>query len=427
MSDLNSQPNASTSETSNPTSQRGNASPTGNGEVNHGNGAREPSTPARSILLEMTDRNRMELGLEDFDSVTDPSDQTGQSTSPTAARNRTPNGTTGNPQEPQDNAEGDRRDHRAETSNIASYDQPTPTNLDNYLRNLSAGESRLLEEAIHSQNDGPSACMSEFWTYSRNGFDLFHTDSSEPPVAAVTENPALLGAPQTNHFNPQADNSSNSGIFNVTTFDNNTPATHRVTNGSVPNHNRQAGRNISDSTLREEERPTRLSDFLPQADRATQEQWPDAWTAALSGHASAVRRPETPLPTGDVENDARAQDNVDDVASVYVSDLQLGTTTNGMLAVLATFSQHPEDEASSASGEDTTVGSQANPTNPTRRRRLMPLANNNPNSTRVANGRVDNHDRRTLRHVGSLRRMTSEENRAFWREFSDSENDGGST
>ncbi|KAF1963894.1 hypothetical protein BU23DRAFT_638901 [Bimuria novae-zelandiae CBS 107.79] len=451
-------PNSRPTSTLNSISQRGNnASPTGNGEVNHGNGAREPSTPASSVLPEMTDRDRAELGLEGFDSATDPSDQTGQSTSPTAVRNSTPDGTSGNPQEPlylvnlisngegvnsqgqdntrsvsmvsantsnsrtpnntpQDNAEGDGRDHRAETSNMASYDQPTPTNLDNYLRNLSAGESRL---SIHSQNDEPSACMSEFWTYSRNGFDLFHTDSSEHPVAAVTENPALLGAPQTNHFNPQADNSSNSGIFNVTPFDNNTPATHTVTNGSVPNHNRQAGRNISDSTLREEERPTRLSDFLPQADLATQEQWQDAWTAALSGHASdPVRRPETPLPTGDVENDARAQDNVDDVA---------GTPTNGMLAVLATFSQYPEDEASSASGEDTTVGSQANPTNPTRRRRLIPLADNNPNSTRVANGRVENHDRRTLRHVGSLRQMTSEENRAFWREFSDSENDRGST
>ncbi|KAF1970872.1 hypothetical protein BU23DRAFT_600616 [Bimuria novae-zelandiae CBS 107.79] len=463
-------PNSRPTSTSNPTSQRGNnASPTGNGQVNHGNGAREHSTLARSVLPEMTDRDRAELGLQGFDSATDPSDQTGQSTSPTAARNGTPNGTSGNPQEPlylvnlmsrgedvnsqgrdstpsasmvsadtsnsrtpnntpQDNAEGDRRDHRAERSTIASYDQLTPANLNNHLRDCSADESRLSEEAIHSQNDEPSACMSEFWTYSRNGFDTFHTNSSEPPVVAVTENPALLGAPQTNHFNPQADDSSNPGVFNVTPFGNNTPATHTVTNGSVPNHNHQAGSNISDSTLREEERPTRLSDFLLQADPATQEQWQDEWTAALSGHASdPVRRPETPLPTGNVENgNARAQDSLGDVASVDVSGLQLGTPTNGMLAVLETFSQYPEDEANSASGEDTTAGSQANPTNPTRRRFLIPLADNNPNSTRVANGRVDNHDRRTL-HVGSLRRMTSEENRAFWREFSDSENDRGST
>ncbi|KAF1973274.1 hypothetical protein BU23DRAFT_554254 [Bimuria novae-zelandiae CBS 107.79] len=329
---------------------------------------------------------------------------------------------------PHDNAEGDRRDYRAEASNIASYDQPTPTNLNNHLRDWSADESPLLEEAIRSQNNEPSACMSEFWTYSRNGFDNFHTNSSEPPVLTVTENPALLGAPQTNHFNPQADDSSNLGVFNVTPFGNNTPATHTVTNGSVPNHNRQDGRNISDSTLREE-RPTRLGDFLPQADPATQEQWQDAWTAALSGHASdPVRRPETPLPTGNVENgNARAQDSLGDVASVDGSGLQLGTPTNGMLAVLETFSQYPEDETSSASGEDTTAGSQANLTNTTRRRRLIPLADNDPNSTRAANGRPDNHGHRALRYGGSLRRMTSEENRAFWREFSDSENDRGPT
>ncbi|KAF1980439.1 hypothetical protein BU23DRAFT_548593, partial [Bimuria novae-zelandiae CBS 107.79] len=326
------------------------------------------------------------------------------------SNSRTPNNT------PQDNAEGDRRDHRAEASNIASYDQPTPTNLDNHLRDWSADESRLLEEAIHSQNDQPSACMSESWTFSPNGFDLFHTDSSEPPVAAVTENPASLGAPQTNHFNLQADNSSNSGVFNVTPFGNTTPATHTVTNGSVPNYNRQAGRNMSDSTLREEERPTRLSDFLPQADPATQEQWQDAWTAALSGHASDP-----------CNGNARARDSLGDVASVDGSGLQLGTPTNGMLTVLENFSQYPEDEASSASGEDTTAGSQANPTNPTRRRRLIPLANNDPNSTRVANGRPDNHGHRALRYGGSLRRMTSEESRAFWREFSDSENDRGPT
>lgn len=112
--------------------------------------------------------------------------------------------------------------------------------------------------------------------------------------------PRLANAPQMNHFNPQADNSSNSGVFNVTPFGNTPPPTATVTNGSDPNHNRQAGR--------EEERPTCLSDVLPQADPATQEQLQNAWTAALSSQASdPMHRPETPLPTGNVEDgNARA-------------------------------------------------------------------------------------------------------------------------
>jgi hypothetical protein len=83
---------------------------------------------------------------------------------------------------------------------------------------MSAEESRGLEEAIDFQNNEPLVCMSEYWTLSPNGFDPFRTDSSESPLAAVTENPALFGALQTNHFNPQADNLGNLGVFNVTSF-----------------------------------------------------------------------------------------------------------------------------------------------------------------------------------------------------------------
>jgi hypothetical protein len=137
-----------------------------------------------------------------------------------------------------------------------------------------------------------------------------------------------------------------------------------------------------------------------------------------------MHRPETPLPTGDVEDgNARAQD----VPAVSVSNLDLGPPTSGILAALVHLSQYPEDDASSASGEDTAAGSQANPTNPIRRRRPVPLADNDSNSTMVANRHPDNHGHRALRRGGSLRRLASEENRAFWREFSDSENDRGST
>jgi hypothetical protein len=483
--------NQLTSNTSNLTTQRSNAHPTGNGEFNHDIGP--PSTFASTILPRMTDRDRMEIGLENSDHAIDPSNQTGQSTSPTAARNRTLNGTSGEPQEPlylanftsrrenvhsqgRDstpsasmdeffriswdatvrvpadtpntrtpnntpqqsdaprtvNGEGNGRDHRAEenASNNASHDQPTPTNIDRYLHDVSAEENRRLEETTNSRNNEPLVCMSEFWTLSSNGFDPFHTDSSESPVAAVTENPVLFGAPQTNHSNPQADNFGNFGVFNVASFGNTTPATHRVTNERVPNRDRQARRNISNSTLGEEERPTRLSDYLPQDDPATQEQWHNAWMTALSGHASdPIRHPDTLLPNGDVENcNALAQGSLDDVPLVYMSDLQSRTPSRERLAGLVLYSEYSEDEASStAPGEETTAGSQANPTNPIRRRHLTPLADNDPSSTRVANGGVRNHNRRAVRPVESLRRTTSEENRIFWREFNDPENDTGST
>ncbi|KAF2240283.1 hypothetical protein BU26DRAFT_589624 [Trematosphaeria pertusa] len=282
MSDLDSAPNPPTSDTSNPTSQQGNALPTGYGEIDHGNGS--GFTPASTILPPMTDEDRREMGFPD------PSNQTGRGTSPTAANGSVNHGN--------ERAQGN---SGARTVNGESYrgNQPTSINITNYLDDWSAEEWGGLEEAISSQNNEPSASMDEFWTLERDGFDPFNT----------------------------------------------TPASHRVTNGNVPNR----------------------------------------------GHASdPMRRLDTPLPTGDVVENSNAR-SLDDEPSVYVSDLQLGTPTEEMLAMLAPLSHYSEDEASSAAlGEDTTASSQADPTTLTSRRY-----------------------RRAVRRVGSLRQMTPEEIRTF--------------
>jgi len=144
---------------------------------------------------------------------------------------------------------------------------------------------------------------------------------------------------------PQADHS------NRTPFSNSPPATHTVTNGTI-----------------EEESAASLSNYLPRADPATQEQWKIAWRARLSGHATPMRPPDTPLPTGENGN-AEARSSLGDIPSVYVSRLRLGTPPGEMYAVLAGFSQYPEVETSSAApGENTVAGSQANPTDSRGRR-----------------------------------------------------------
>ena len=114
----------------------------------------------------------------------------------------------------------------------------------------------------------------------------------------------------------------------------------------------------------EEESPARLSDYLPRIDPATQEQYRLAWTAT---------------PTGEIENgNAGARGSLGDIPLVDVGSL-----------------------------------------NPIERRQNTPLADSDPD--------VRNHNRRAPRPVSSLRRMTSEEKRRFWRESSDLENESGST
>ncbi|KAF1359117.1 hypothetical protein EJ07DRAFT_156040 [Lizonia empirigonia] len=146
-------------------------------------------------------------------------------------------------------------------------------------------------------------------------FSQHHED--EASSAAPSEGPFHIDSSEINHANLQTDNSGrsgnsgNSGVFGVTPFGNTALATHRVANGSAPIHDLQAGRNTSDSTLKEEELPTRLSNYLPQEDITTREPWHNTWMAAPFGYASnAMNRQDTPLPTGNVVEceSAEAQD-----------------------------------------------------------------------------------------------------------------------
>ena len=287
---------------------------------------------------------------------------------------RTPNNN------PQVNGEGDIRDRRAGMLNNTSHNQP----------NWTHEESRALARAFHSQNIEPSVSISEFTTYSPDGWNLFHNDSSGNPLATTVENPALLSAPPVNHFNPQPDHR------NRTPFNNSPPGTHTVTNSTS-----------------EEESPAVLSDYLPQMDPATQEQHEVAWTAA----SSPMRRRDTLLPTRVIESgNAEARGGLGNIPLVGVGSLPPGTSTRETNGVFERFPQYPGDEASSAApGED-----------PIGRRRITPLANSDPTSPGTTDGGVRSHNRRAPRPVPSIPRTTSAENRTFWAESSDPENDNGS-
>ncbi|KAF1979393.1 hypothetical protein BU23DRAFT_563578 [Bimuria novae-zelandiae CBS 107.79] len=146
-----------------------------------------------------------------------------------------------------------------------------------------------------------------------------------------------------------------------------------------------------------------LSDLLPEEDPAIQEQPQNAWATAICEHASHPRRHlNTPLLAGDGAENGNAP-SLDDLP-VHVSNLRLGTPTEERLAVLAQFSDYPEDDASNAAlGEDSTASSQRDATTLTRRRN------------------------RGAARRGMLTRTTSEANQAFWHQFSGSENDREST
>ncbi|KAF2462947.1 uncharacterized protein BDR25DRAFT_347512 [Lindgomyces ingoldianus] len=139
------------------------------------------------------------------------------------------------------------------------------------------------------------------------------------------------------------------------------------------------------STSREDNQPTRLRGYLPQEDPATQHQWQSEWTS------DPVRHQNTPLPT------PTSPVREDDLPSVYLTDLRLGSRTEERLAAYAHFfGDSSEHEAS----EEIAASNQAD---------LTPVPRRNPR-------------RRGLARRASLRR-TTEADQEFWHECNGPVND----
>jgi len=119
----------------------------------------------------------------------------------------------------------------------------------------------------------------------------------------------------------------------------------------------------------EDDQPTRLSGFLPQEDPATLKQWQNMW------NSDPVRRQNTPIPT------PTPLERVDDLPSVYLSNLRLGPPTEAQRAAYALFFDNSSEykAGSTAPGEETTASNQAN--------RLAPAPRRNPRDARRGSGR----------------------------------------